>query len=320
MRVAYLLSRYPAISHTFFLHEVLGLRARGMQIQTASINPPDRSLASLPAAEAAEAAHTEYIKNANRLRSAGKLLRACAAHPLVLLRGLAAVARVPCLTLPQRLLWCFYLAEAMLVGQWMQYNRLKHLHVHFGGPVASVGLLTSLAWNVPFSLTIHGPEELQNIDANHLREKVEHAAFVFCISDFCRSQLCQLTAPGQWSKFQVMRLGVDPVLLTPAPRLAGSGTTSKPLELVCVGRLVAAKGYPILLEALRQLRDRGIHLHATLVGDGPERESLELFAAHHGLLQRITFTGSLSHEAALARVRRADILPSPASPKASPSR
>ena len=27
--IAYLLSRYPAVSHTFFLHEVLGLRALG---------------------------------------------------------------------------------------------------------------------------------------------------------------------------------------------------------------------------------------------------------------------------------------------------
>ena len=52
MRVAYLLSRYPAVSHTFFLHEVLVLRARGMHIETASINMHDRSIEELPELEA----------------------------------------------------------------------------------------------------------------------------------------------------------------------------------------------------------------------------------------------------------------------------
>ena len=52
VRVAYLLSQYPAVSHTFFLQEILGLRARGVQIVTASINRPDRSIDVLPAAEA----------------------------------------------------------------------------------------------------------------------------------------------------------------------------------------------------------------------------------------------------------------------------
>ena len=40
--MAYLVSRYPAISHTFILREIQGLRALGHTIITASINAPDR--------------------------------------------------------------------------------------------------------------------------------------------------------------------------------------------------------------------------------------------------------------------------------------
>src|SRR5580692_411755 len=41
-RLVYLLSRFPAVSHTFFMNEVGELRKLGFTIEVASINPPDR--------------------------------------------------------------------------------------------------------------------------------------------------------------------------------------------------------------------------------------------------------------------------------------
>ena len=310
MRVAYLLSRYPAVSHTFFLHEVLGLRQRGMHIETASINPPDRPIAELPALEAIEARSTIYIKSGRRRKMIFDVLAAIATHPGAFRRGVIALLRVRDLTLAQRGFWLFYLAEAMLVGRWMEARRLNHLHVHFGGPVASVGMLAAAAWQVPFSLTIHGPDELLSVDAHHLREKVERASFVFCISDFCRSQLYQLTPPSEWGKFDVIRLGVDPVTLNPKSRpfsVSSFSAAPRKLELVCTGRLVPAKGHRTLLEALRQLRDRGVFLNVTLIGSGPELTRLENFVKAYGLDHAVTFTSALSHAETLTRLRKADI-------------
>lgn len=311
-RVAYLLSRYPAISHTFFLHEVLGLRALGMDIQTASINAPDRAREDLPTLEAEEAGKTYYLKSKG---GAGKLLKSCAAHPLVLLRGLTAVLREPRLTLRERAFWLLYLAEAMLLGQWMKERGLRHLHVHFGGAVATVGMLAARAWQMPWSLTIHGPEELLNVDAYHLREKVQSAKFVFCISDFCRSQLCRLVAPEDWGKFGVNRLGVDPVGLVPLPPTSQdrdmghpnrAGETRKPM-LVCTGRLVPEKGHRVLLEALMLLRARGLAVKAVLIGAGSELQSLQSFVQQSGLEHDVIFTGALSHGQTLERVQQADV-------------
>jgi hypothetical protein len=149
IRVAYLLSRYPAVSHTFFLQEVAGLRARGLHIETASINPPDRPLHQLPQAEAEEARTTLVLKDGKLLASAGKLIATVLAHPITFLRGLGAVASVPNLTLRRRAFWLFYLAEAMLLGRWMKKRNIRQLHVHFGGAVASVGMLASKAWRLP---------------------------------------------------------------------------------------------------------------------------------------------------------------------------
>jgi hypothetical protein len=42
-KIAYLISRYPAVSHTFILREVKRLRQLGFEIGVASINRPDRA-------------------------------------------------------------------------------------------------------------------------------------------------------------------------------------------------------------------------------------------------------------------------------------
>ena len=86
-RLVYLLSRYPAVSHTFFLNEVLGLRRIGFEVETASINPPDRPTAQLPPVEAEEAAHTYYLKNTSAVRALSVLAKIALREPGVLIRG-----------------------------------------------------------------------------------------------------------------------------------------------------------------------------------------------------------------------------------------
>jgi glycosyltransferase involved in cell wall biosynthesis len=307
VRIGYLLSQYPAVSHTFFLQEVVGLRTRGVHIETASINRPDRPSSRLPQNEAAEARRTLYIKDDRHWRMLRKLAGVVVRRPLVVLRGLNAVRKVEGLTLRQRGFWLFYLAEALLVGRWMKKRRLDHLHVHFGGPVASVGMLASIAWKIPYSLTIHGPEELLDTKSYQLREKLAQAKFVFCISDFCRSQLYAITSPAEWSKFSVIRLGVDPLVLTPPSRPNAFSMRNETLKLVCTGRMVPAKGHMILLEAIKLLRERGVDLQTVLIGGGPELAPLQNFVLRHNLADCVSFTKALSHPETLAHLRRADL-------------
>ncbi|MFC6646339.1 glycosyltransferase family 4 protein [Granulicella cerasi] len=307
-RLAYLLSRYPAISHTFFLHEVLGLRALGMQIETASINAPDRAMNALPPVEAEEASKTFYVKSGGKVGSLLKLLGISVKHPTAFMRGLRAIFSVKGLTAKKRAMWFAYLAEALLLGDWMRQRDLPHLHVHFGGPVASVGFLTSRAWGVPFSLTIHGPEELQDFSANQMQEKLLQAAFVLCISSFAKSQLMQRLPTDHWSKLHVVRLGVPEEMLALPPVKAQS--TALP-HVVCVGRLVPEKGQRLLLQAIARLRAEGVYVTATLVGGGPERASLEKFVRQQGLSESVRLSGPQSHPETLALLRTADIFALP---------
>ena len=47
-KIAYLVSQYPAVSHTFIYNEIQELRAAGFEIHTASINASDRPAERLP--------------------------------------------------------------------------------------------------------------------------------------------------------------------------------------------------------------------------------------------------------------------------------
>ena len=302
-RLGYLLSRYPGISHTFFLQEIRGLRELGFDIATASVNAPDRAHHQLTAAEAEEAAATFYLKPMPRGRAMLQLLRIAYTSPASVFRALRADLRLKPASFRQRLFSLFYVAEALLLYDWIRSRRISHLHVHFGGAVATVGLLAAAAARIPYSLTIHGPDEFFDEVGTHLRQKFENAAFVIAISDYCRSQIMRIASPAHWDRFEMVRLGIRPELLP--ERMVPDAAA--PLQLVMVGRLVPTKGPLLLLQAIEQLRSQGIVLTLTLIGDGPERADLENFIRQHDLTGVVTLTGALNHDETLKHVAGADL-------------
>jgi len=290
-KLVYLLSRYPAISHTFFLNEIRELRKLGLTVDVASINQPDRARSSMPEIELEETKKTFYIKSSGPVWAAWIAAKTLLCRPTVFVRGLAAALQLGRWDPIATVYALFYFAEALILGDWMRLRGHRHLHIHFCGPVATVGMLASMAWGLPYSLTVHGPDEFYDVEKFYLREKVERAKFIVCISDFCRSQLTRIAAPKHWAKMHVVRLGVDPDVFSPMRR---EYKAPSDLEILCVGRLVASKGQLILLQACELLLAQGYPLRVRLVGAGPDRQQLEAFAEQRGL--PVVFEGAKSHD------------------------
>jgi colanic acid/amylovoran biosynthesis glycosyltransferase len=297
------MSHYPAISHTFFLHEVLGLRELGLEIETVSINLPDRTADAMPANEAAEAASTFFIKRTSPLRALLIAVATLLRHPRAFLRGLGFSLSLQSPSPLQLLYGVFYFVEALVLADWMRRRKLQHLHIHFSGAVATVGMVAAYAFRFPYSLTVHGPDDFFNERQFSLKDKIERASFVICISHYCRSQLMRIASPEHWDTMSVVRLGIRPELFPSRP----AKRRGDPLRIVTVGRLVPAKGQLLLLRALLQLRSRGSIVNLLLVGDGPDRPHLEAFVRTHALEQQVTFAGARNHDEALEVLSTADM-------------
>ncbi len=290
-KLGYLVSRYPAISHTFILREVVELRRLGFHIDVASINGLDRALPQLTDEERREAAATFYVKRAGAraaLRANGSALLS---RPSAYLKTLWATVQLADFEPRATLRLFFYFLEAAMVGGWMQSRELRHLHVHFATPAATVAMIVSRLFGFTISITVHGPDEFYDVRGFLLENKIEAALFLCVIGNFARSQLMKLSDASEWHKFHVSPLGVDPDLFRPQ-----RGERAEVFEVLCVGRLVPAKGQHILLGAVHRLRQDGRLVRLRLVGDGPDRASLEAAVKHRRLGADVIFEGAVNQD------------------------
>ena len=200
-----------------------------------------------------------------------------------------------------------YVAEACVLVNRLQQCGSCHVHAHFGTNSAAVALLAHLLGGPRYSFTIHGPAEFDAPEGYSLREKIEKAAFVAAVSEYGRSQVFRWCAHQHWPKIHVIHCGVDEGFLRSNPQ-----PVPDVHRLVCVGRLVEAKGQIRLLEALALLRKRGIPFEVVLAGDGPMRSDIEAEIRRLELDNQVLITGWLSNDAVRRHIldARAMVLPS----------
>lgn len=288
--VAYLASEYPAISHTFIFREVQELRKSGLNIKTASIRRPEM-LIKMTNEEKREAENTLYIKNRSKINILSDHLRLLIKSPYSYYSMLMNTFQFSQKGHFGLLKSTGYFIEAGILVNWALNNRVEHIHVHFANPAATVAMIAACYGTVSFSLSIHGPDIFYNIDNNLISDKIKRASKIRCISHFCKSQLIRIVPYSYWNKFYIIRCGVDISKFTPVKRAENAIPS-----ILCVGRLVPAKGQHILLEACALLNKRGTKFNLTFIGDGPDRESLELLSKELNIHDSITFTGALGQD------------------------
>jgi colanic acid/amylovoran biosynthesis glycosyltransferase len=303
LHVGYLVSQYPARSHTFIRREIEGLRARGARIDVFTIRLPalaellddkDReeyrtTEAILPASFAKVLrSQIEALQEPSRYRTA---FNAALAHRLPGARNA---------------LWsAFYFAEGAALAQRLKRRGVRHLHVHFANSGAYVGRIAARLAGIRWSMTLHGASDFEYPNGPLLPEKVLDAAFTVCISQYGASQVMRMLDPAEWHRLIVSRCAIDwSRLPTPTPRSHGSDET----RVICVGRLSAEKGQLGLVEAFAKAHAEDARLRLTLVGDGPTRARVSARIAELGVGHLVEMTGALPEAETLKRIADSDML------------
>lgn len=304
-RITYFISQYPAVSHSFIRREILALEALGYTVQRIALRGWDADL--VDSGDIAERLRTRYVLE----QGAGALLRATLREALGntarFVAALRAAFRLSRQSDRSALYHLIYLAEACLVWQMLGEFEPAHVHVHFGTNPTEVLTLLQVLREVPYSFTVHGPEEFDKPLGLHLREKIERSRFVVAISSFGRSQLYRWIDHRQWPKVQVVHCGLEQAFHD-VPKVEAPQAP----RLVCVGRLCEQKGQLLLVRAAAALRQQAVPFELVLAGDGPLRAEIEELVRELGIADAVRITGWLSS----AQVReeilaaRAMVLPS----------
>lgn len=301
--IAYVTGQYPSVSHTFIQREVMGLRDLGVEVLTCTVRRPPAKAVVGPEQQA-EAAQTFAILATARnpltlLAAHGRMLRRDAGRWFAALR-LAWATRPPGL---KAFLWQMaYFLEAGVLADHLLARGVVHMHNHFGDSSGSLTMIASQMSGIPFSITLHGPTIFFETHWWRLDAKVARAAFIACISHFCRSQAMLFSDQAHWHKLRIVHCGVTPARYGAAPRKPFSG------HVCFVGRLDAVKGVPLLLEAFAANRPRHPGARLTIAGDGPARAALEAQAQSLGLTGAVRFTGYLDETAVAALLEASDML------------
>lgn len=304
VRLAYITSDFPVLTESFVRREVQEVRALGVPLTVFSLRPRPRRLDDPSLSWFIEdtvyspwlvsggllAAHLYFLRRQpGRYMSALSLCCRTALrhvrHPDVSLKTLAIFPKT------------IYFARLMAK------RGVTHVHAHFANHPTTAAMLISALLGLPFSFTGHAWDIFVKKNQGMLREKIARAAVIVTCTQFNRAFLSAFCGDEGEAKIVVRYHGV--------PLPAARPERREPRLIIGVGRLTAKKGFAYLIRACAQLAREGLAFRCVIVGEGPERRSLEAEIQSAGLAGCVTLIGARPHSEVLRLLAQAALLVQP---------
>lgn len=309
MHVVVCCDRFPSMSQTFVTSEVMGLERRGHQVTVVAEVVDRGRLSLLPGGGPSGgvlALSPDVPSPVRESPSPGLRLKDA-------LRGL------PGFLIRSKSAWRYaryghrraglLAAQAYAVSSGIGDVDLVHAHL---GPKALWARAIALRHNAPLAVTFHGADATsypREFGWEAYRVLLDHPTATIIAHSPLVARLLKDSLAVRVLK---VPLGVDTSLFAPREGSGRLGPQGSAPRLVFVGRLIPRKGVRIAVEALALLsRGSDVEGHqATLqiVGEGPERKSIDTIADVLGVSDRIRCHGAQA-PAEVARVlREGDLL------------
>jgi glycosyltransferase involved in cell wall biosynthesis len=302
VRVAYVVSRFPSSSETFIARELNHVSAMDdIDIELHSLFPATETLVH-PSAEP----WIERVQRPTGLGGMRDLGWWLVRKPL---RVLSVFGRVvaECFRSPGYLGRSLVtLPVAASIARRVRDTAADHVHSHYATFPALAAWACHRLTGVPYSITVHAHDIF--VTQAMLATKVRDAAFVDAISEYNREFLRPYGGDSA-TPVHVIHCGIELDRYTFRPRRAPS---TGPIEALCVASLQEHKGQRVLLDAIASDEGPLERIELTLVGDGPERASLERHARELGISKRVAFKGSQPEDEVRRQLDETDlfVLPS----------
>jgi glycosyltransferase involved in cell wall biosynthesis len=329
--VAYVLKGFPRLSETFIASEMHRVERAGVPLRLYVLKPPEEHERSAPhpvveriRAQPVYLPGTSSLSGVPRLRWLAAnlpafwpaLRRTARRRPLGLARAFGAAlldalrARRLWWALPRKVFMRDLLLGIALADRLLDAPDVRHLHAHFAHGTTTVTWYAARITGLPFSFTGHA-RDIYIDDLNPgglLRRKLEAASFVVTCTDANRRHL-ESIAEGVAVHRVYHGLSDDFVRLLAERN--GSMPRNGHFRVLAVGRLVAKKGFDVLVEACGILADEGVPVEAVIVGHSAPLEPdvrgrLEAAIAERGLAGHVRLVDSMSQAELYDEYRRAN--------------
>ncbi len=285
-KVLYVLKRYPQLSQTFVVRELIGLEANGVTVGVEALGPNDSGIRHADVDTIA--AQVRYLPRRPKAFHRTVLhahARCFARHPLRWLRTAATDGRRD----RRRFL------QAGMVADRARRDRFDLIHAHFATAAADVARMASSLSGLPFTVTAHAKDIFSDEHAPHLVSRLTPATHVVTVSQFNVDHLHERLS------------GVPVSLVRNAVAVAPKRRPAEPGPVLCVARLVEKKGIDTLLRAAATVADQCRDLTVEIVGGGELLEQLRVQADDLGIGEHIHFLGSLRADEVAACYERASM-------------
>ncbi|MFN0057708.1 MAG: glycosyltransferase [Planctomycetota bacterium] len=290
LRVAYILKRFPRLSETFILNELLALESQGVEASVFSLYYPDDGRFH---GRLAQLRLTARYLVQDKLEGYWTTIGQYPSEFTPRISSWQAAADfLARWKIPKDL---DLLLRAVQLSAELRQAGVEHVHAHFATVATHVAALVHLLTGIPFSFTAHAKDIFRDtVNRPLYSELVRLSAFNITVSDYNRAFLLE-HMPGIDAN-KVIRLynGIDLSYFDSVPGNVARGPAIP--HIVSVGRLVPKKGFDHLLRALAMWKREGGRFTTTIVGDGEDRAALVELCRTLALESDVTFTGALPQE------------------------
>jgi len=307
-RLAYVMSRFPKLTETFVLFELVAMEADGYAVD---VYPLLRERAAVMHAEAERfVGRAHYLPFAS-LAIIGSQLHFLVRRPRRYVGALAALVRGTWGSANFLLGGLGIFPKVAHAARLMEADGVDRVHCHFANHPALAGFLIHRLTGIPYSFTAHGSD--LHVDRHMLCAKVREADFVVPISEFNRRVILDECGKEVSDKLVVIHTGVDTDHFRPAER---DRPADRPFTITCIGTLHEVKGQVHLVNACARLAAEEIAFVCHLVGEGEDRTLLERAIADAGLEGRVVLDGAIDRNALGALLAETDVVVAPSVPTA----
>lgn len=301
MRIAYIMSRFPKLTETFILYEMIAMEETGETIEVYPLIRENEPVIQAEAHEYVERAHFTPFLSLKMIWSNIKLLFK---KPGTYVKTLTTIIHSNWGSRRFLLGKLVYFPKSVYLAEMMTRDKIDHIHVHFASFPAAVAYMIHQFSNISYSFTAHGSD--LHRDQHMLCEKIQDAKYVISISQYNKDMMIDHCGKENAEKIKIVHCGVD-LERFKQDEAVNQTNSSDYLSIICIGSLHEVKGQRYLIEACHILHQSNIPFHCNFVGDGEDRKLLEEMVESYGIDDKVTFHGRLAQADVIRQLKQADV-------------